>query len=391
MNNRMNNRQNGFGRRQENAPEGSWSPYNQQGGRFEEPYGQYGQQSPIDFGQREGYNDPYREYEGSQGYGQQGYGQPGYGNNRNRGDYRGNDPEFGYRQPGSPRYGSQGYESQQYGSRQPYGSQQYGTGSSDWESPGSWRSGDSGTSNRQPWQERGSYSEQQQYSGSWQGEPRGSRSWSEGYEGPSTWGDNRNSGSYQGGYGGRQENTTWNQDRSFSDRTYRQPTWDSREEQQRGNWGGSSRQSDSSAYDRPWQEGPHSGRGPKGYQRPDERIREDVCERLSFHGFIDPSEVDINVNQGEVTLSGTCTNRREKRMIEDVVDSVRGVRDVRNELSISRSENRENRGEENNRNASASLSSGSSNQNRSGESSRSSSSSSSTGRKSTAKGSRSTT
>src|SRR5438874_678 len=32
-------------------------------------------------------------------------------------------------------------------------------------------------------------------------------------------------------------------------------------------------------------EGPHVGRGPRGYTRSDERIREDVCDRLCQHGF----------------------------------------------------------------------------------------------------------
>ena len=319
MNNRMNNRRNGYGQRQENSPEGSWSPYrepspyNTQGNRYEESYGQ---QSPIDFGQQERYSDPYREYEGPQG-------QRDYGSHGNRGDYRGNDAEFGYRQPGAPRFGSQGYESQQYG-----------TTGQDWESP----------SFGSPYEERrnnpGYGPEEQRYSRQPYGSPYrggysqpGSRSWSEGYERPGTWERNPSS-RFGGDYGEPRESSSWNQDRSHSDRTSRQPSWgSSAQEQQRGGWG-ESQQSGSSSYERPWQEGPYSGKGPKGYQRPDERIKEEVCERLSYHGFIDPSEVDINVEQGEVKISGTCMNRREKRMIEDVVDSVRGVRDVRNELSI---------------------------------------------------------
>jgi osmotically-inducible protein OsmY len=35
--------------------------------------------------------------------------------------------------------------------------------------------------------------------------------------------------------------------------------------------------------------GPHSGRGPKGYRRSDERIREDVCDLLCEHGGVDAS------------------------------------------------------------------------------------------------------
>ena len=80
--------------------------------------------------------------------------------------------------------------------------------------------------------------------------------------------------------------------------------------------------------------GPFTGIGPRGYQRSDERIKEDICERLSQHGQIDASEVDLEVENGEVTLKGTVNSRREKRMVEDVAESVMGITDVRNELRL---------------------------------------------------------
>jgi hypothetical protein len=78
--------------------------------------------------------------------------------------------------------------------------------------------------------------------------------------------------------------------------------------------------------------GPHVGRGPNGYRRSDERILEDVCERLMQHGWIDARHVDVIVSKGEVTLRGTVENKEMKRAAEDVADSVFGVVDVRNEL-----------------------------------------------------------
>lgn len=81
--------------------------------------------------------------------------------------------------------------------------------------------------------------------------------------------------------------------------------------------------------------GQHIGRGPKGYQRSDERIKEDVCERLTQHGEIDASDMDVTVRNGEVTLQGSVPNRWTKRMAEDAVENVSGVKEVHNQLRIS--------------------------------------------------------
>ena len=87
-----------------------------------------------------------------------------------------------------------------------------------------------------------------------------------------------------------------------------------------------------------WNRGPHIGRGPKGYQRTDERIREEISDRLMDHGGIDASAMEVTVENGEVTLTGTVEDRRSKRMAEDVADSVRGVKDVHNRLSVGKLE-----------------------------------------------------
>jgi hypothetical protein len=81
--------------------------------------------------------------------------------------------------------------------------------------------------------------------------------------------------------------------------------------------------------------GPHVGRGPNGYSRSDDRIREDICDRLTQHGLIDASQVDVAVTSGEVTLRGYVPDRESKRRAEDVAESVFGVTDVRNELRTS--------------------------------------------------------
>lgn len=80
--------------------------------------------------------------------------------------------------------------------------------------------------------------------------------------------------------------------------------------------------------------GEHAGRGPRGYQRSDARIADDVCDRLTRHGWVDASDIEVRVEDGEVTLEGTVDSRREKRLAEEVADSVSGVRDVHNRLRI---------------------------------------------------------
>lgn len=76
----------------------------------------------------------------------------------------------------------------------------------------------------------------------------------------------------------------------------------------------------------------HRGRGPKSYIRSDERIREDVNDRLTEDVWIDASEIEVSVADGEVTLSGTVEDRRSKRRAEDVADDVTGVKHVQNNL-----------------------------------------------------------
>ncbi|WP_139812138.1 BON domain-containing protein [Ensifer aridi] len=81
--------------------------------------------------------------------------------------------------------------------------------------------------------------------------------------------------------------------------------------------------------------GQYRGRGPKGYQRSDERIREDVCDRLSDDRSVDASEIEVRVSNCEVTLSGTVEGREQKRRAEDCAEEVSGVKNVQNNLRVS--------------------------------------------------------
>lgn len=78
------------------------------------------------------------------------------------------------------------------------------------------------------------------------------------------------------------------------------------------------------------------GRGPKGYKRSDERVHEDVCEVLYRHEGVDATEIEVNVKDGDVTLSGTVHNRQAKRWAEDAIYDLPGVGDIHNNIRISR-------------------------------------------------------
>lgn len=80
--------------------------------------------------------------------------------------------------------------------------------------------------------------------------------------------------------------------------------------------------------------GPHRGVGPRGYRRSDERIKEDVCQCLTDDPYIDASNVEVQVNDREVLLSGSVTTRMQKRHAEDLIESLPGVRDVINGLKV---------------------------------------------------------
>lgn len=83
--------------------------------------------------------------------------------------------------------------------------------------------------------------------------------------------------------------------------------------------------------------GQHRGKGPKGYQRSDDRLKEMISERLRDDPEIDASEITVTVQGGRVTLDGTVDSRRTKNLAEDVAEQF-GVADVHNNLRVQRGE-----------------------------------------------------
>jgi hypothetical protein len=53
---------------------------------------------------------------------------------------------------------------------------------------------------------------------------------------------------------------------------------------------------------------------------------------------LDASEITIKVENGDVALMGSVTTRHQKRHAEDLAERVTGVRDVINQLRVSRGE-----------------------------------------------------
>jgi len=76
--------------------------------------------------------------------------------------------------------------------------------------------------------------------------------------------------------------------------------------------------------------------GPKGYQRSDERMREDISERIMHAAHVDSSDVTVNVVGGKVTLEGTVPDRYTKHYIEDLADGAPGVQDIDNRVRVRR-------------------------------------------------------
>lgn len=83
----------------------------------------------------------------------------------------------------------------------------------------------------------------------------------------------------------------------------------------------------------------HRGKGPKGYQRSENRIMEDVCDRLADDHYVDASDIEVQINGNEVVLTGTVSDRDQKRRAEDIVETVSGVQNVENRLRVGKRNN----------------------------------------------------
>jgi osmotically-inducible protein OsmY len=80
--------------------------------------------------------------------------------------------------------------------------------------------------------------------------------------------------------------------------------------------------------------GPYSGSGPSGYDSAGDPVGQEVYSRLTQHGQLDASNIEIVIDDGEVLLEGTVADEESKRLAEEAVETVSGVDRVQNLLRV---------------------------------------------------------
>lgn len=80
--------------------------------------------------------------------------------------------------------------------------------------------------------------------------------------------------------------------------------------------------------------GAHRGKGPKGYTRSDDRLKEVICEKLTDDPMIDASEINVEVTNQIVKLTGTVDDRSTKYEVEELIERCGGVKDIDNQLRV---------------------------------------------------------
>jgi osmotically-inducible protein OsmY len=78
----------------------------------------------------------------------------------------------------------------------------------------------------------------------------------------------------------------------------------------------------------------HYARGPKNYYRSDSRIYEDVCEALLNDPNVDAGDIEIEVNDGIVSLRGSVDGRKMKKEAELCIEHIYGIKDIFNMLKL---------------------------------------------------------
>jgi osmotically-inducible protein OsmY len=73
---------------------------------------------------------------------------------------------------------------------------------------------------------------------------------------------------------------------------------------------------------------------PRGDRRPDERIKDEIQHLLARHEQVDARDIQVDVREGMVTLSGDVGSLQEKRIAERITSLAFGVTEIKNNLNI---------------------------------------------------------
>ncbi|HKH59572.1 MAG TPA: BON domain-containing protein [Flavitalea sp.] len=273
---------------------------------------------------RENYGNTGYDYESQDRnrrtrYGSSSYGESGYGR-ENQGLYGGGQGnEYGNQSGESYGQGNYGDRFRQQGQ----GSQQGGSYGNEHRNENDWTRNQGygyGSGQNQDWQQSRNMNYGSQYGTSGSYEGRSDRGYGAGYGSSGNRGyGGQNYGNQNYGSSGQDRNRDW---------------WD-RTKDEVSAWFGDEDAERRRRVDRI--QGPYKGKGPKDYQRSEDRIREDVCDRLSDDDNVDASNIQVQIQSNEVILTGTVASREQKRRAEDVVESISGVRNVENRIRVEQS------------------------------------------------------
>jgi osmotically-inducible protein OsmY len=88
------------------------------------------------------------------------------------------------------------------------------------------------------------------------------------------------------------------------------------------------------------EQGPFSGTGPRGFKRPPDSLTEQVCDALRANGFVDASEIDVEVRpeSEEAILTGSVPTSEQRQLAEECVVSLQGINTVHNRLTVGQSD-----------------------------------------------------
>lgn len=80
----------------------------------------------------------------------------------------------------------------------------------------------------------------------------------------------------------------------------------------------------------------HRGRAPEGYRRSDQRLLEEISERVRDDPYVDGRSISLAVHEGIVRIDGEVEARWVKHHLEHIAARCFGVEDVDNRVAVRR-------------------------------------------------------